>query len=81
MPVKTITIDMEAYNLLESEKRKGESFSKVIKRRLAPGKTAAALLRALPSCVLPPEALDRADALVRRRPESMTASAAIDVED
>jgi predicted CopG family antitoxin len=42
--VKTITIDMEAYNILFSEKKQGESFSQVIERRLKKNSTAKNLL-------------------------------------
>jgi len=37
----TITINEEAYRLLAAEKKKGESFSRLIKRRLGPKQTRA----------------------------------------
>lgn len=48
MAVKTITIDMEAYELLAAARKGNESFSTVIKATLAPtSRTAAGLLRFL----------------------------------
>lgn len=67
MAVKTITIDVEAYNLLAAEKGKSESFSKVIKRRLRPGRTAADLLKNLSRLTLDEDALDRVEDTVARR--------------
>jgi predicted CopG family antitoxin len=74
MAVKTITIDIEAYNLLSSEKREKESFSKVIKRRLKPVHTADNLLRNLDKIMLSDSALDKAEEILRARNESMANS-------
>ena len=78
MAVKTITIDMTAYELLSAEKRSDESFSKVIKRRLRPARTARSLLAALPECLLSEDALEHTEAVVRNRVDSPAMSPAID---
>jgi len=71
--VKTITIDLEAYDLLAARKQKGESFSRVLKRLLAEGdSTAAGLLRDLPRIALAEETLDRIDDVIRERGNDWT---------
>ena len=80
MAVKTITIDMAAYDVLSAEKRGNESFSKVIKRRLRPECTARALLDALPDCAVSDEALDRMTDVVLSRAESPAESQTFDAE-
>jgi len=67
MAVKTITIDMNAYELLARHKRPGQSFSKVIKEHFGGHKTAAALLRALPSLTVKEKTLDHIEAQVKER--------------
>ena len=67
MAVKTITIDMMAYRLLAGQKQGDESFSRVIKRRLPPSRTAADLLAGLGRIALDPQTLDRMDDVVKRR--------------
>lgn len=79
MAVKTITIDLEAYSLLAADKREGESFSKVIKRRLQPVRTARALLADLDKLSLSEDTLDHVEDLIRARGESMTDSPIIDL--
>ena len=81
MAVKTITVDMEAYDLLAREKRRNESFSKVIKRRLRPTCTAAALLKDIRSVILAEETLDRTEELVAARRESPAESPIFDFGD
>jgi len=78
MAVKTITIDMEAYELLAAQKRGSESFSRVIKRRLRPARTAAALLERLPELALAEETLDLVDGLVAARRGSPVSSPVLD---
>ncbi len=80
MAVKTITIDMSAYELLSAEKRGEESFSKVIKRRLRPAGTARSLLEALPRCLLSDETLEQTETIVRSRADSPALSPVIETE-
>jgi predicted CopG family antitoxin len=67
MAVKTITIDMDAYEILAREKRPGQSFSMVIKEHFGKRKTAAMLLRALPSLTLEEETLDQIEEQIKER--------------
>jgi hypothetical protein len=68
MAVKTITIDLEAYDLLAARKNQGESFSRAIKRLLADDEsTASGLLRDLPRITLSGTTLDHIDEVIRDR--------------
>lgn len=71
MSVKSVTLDMEAYSLLSSEKRKGESFSKVIKRRLKPRSTATNLLKNSSKFTLSEKTLDEVEKIVADRKKSI----------
>ena len=66
MAVKTITIDMEAYNALARRKRPGESFSQVIKK-ITLGGTAADLLRAVQAANVSEETIDAIERQVKAR--------------
>lgn len=81
MAVKTITIDMAAYDLLSNQKNPNESFSKFIRRRLAPEKTAEGLLKVLPELMLEPDALRGMEDVVASRGNSMAESPVIDRRD
>jgi predicted CopG family antitoxin len=65
--VKTITIDIEVYELLARHKQPGQSFSTVIKRHFGPRKTAATLFRALPEPILEEKTLRQIEAQVKER--------------
>ena len=74
MAVKTITIDLEAYETLAREKRPGESFSQVIKRTFKEERyTAAHLLAHLDSVLLSEAVLDGAEAAMAARADDMVA--------
>jgi len=70
MAVKTITIDMEAYETLSRHKRPGQSFSDVIKEQLGPVKTGANLLRAVKQIRISDNTLDAMEKVVRDRSKS-----------
>lgn len=74
MAVKTITIDMAAYDILAAEKRPDESFSHVIKRRLGRTHSAASLLAHLDDVCLSEDGLKNIDRIVKARRNSPTRS-------
>ncbi len=68
MAVKTITIDLESYELLAARKRPGESFSRVIKRTLRDERyTASHLLEHLDEVLLAEDTVAALEALVDER--------------
>ncbi len=67
MAVKTITIDMAAYNLLSRHKGAGQSFSQVIKAHFGRQPTAASFRTLARAIRISEGALDAMDAQVRTR--------------
>jgi len=67
MAVKTITIDLKAYDALARRKREGQSFSDVIKERFRTGSTGRDLLEAVRRSSMDEDALDAAAEEVARR--------------
>jgi predicted CopG family antitoxin len=70
MAVKTITIDLEAYEALARRKRPGQSFSEVIKQHFAGGSTGQDLLDAVKRLRVSEEILDAVEAQIRARRRS-----------
>jgi len=77
MPVKTITIDMEAYDLLAAEKCGGESFSRIIKRKFRRASTAKVLLERLDQVCLSESTLKSLVKIRRARAKSPAKSPAL----
>ncbi len=68
MAVKTITIDLESYELLAARKRPGESFSRVIKRTLRDERyTASHLLEHLDEVLLAEDTVTAIEEVVSER--------------
>ena len=67
MAVKTITIDLEAYEALARHKRKGESFSRVIKEHFGRRRTGRDLAALVKAVRLAPETLAAVDRLTAAR--------------
>lgn len=67
MAVKTITIDIEAYDLLARRKRQGQSFSDVIKAHFPPQPTVGEFVKRMRAVKLSEETLDRIDEIIKAR--------------
>jgi len=67
MAVKTITIDLEAYEALRRRKSQGQSFSQVIKEHFGAPRKGADLLATLDTLHLSEETLDNLDGQVKAR--------------
>jgi len=70
MAVKTITIDLEAYEILARHKRTGQSFSQVIKQRLGGRMTGRELAQAVARARISERTLDAIDTQIRSRRSS-----------
>jgi len=68
MAVKTITIDLDAYELLARQKRAGQSFSQVIKAHFGPQPTVERFRERLSSVHVSEPALAGMDRQIRARP-------------
>ena len=77
MAVKTITIDLEAYEALARRKRAGESFSQVIKSHFGRSRTGRGLKQILERVRLDEATIDRVEAVVRSRRKSPVRAAKV----
>ncbi len=70
MAVKTITIDMDAYDILSRYKKPGQSFSRVIKEHFGRKKTAKEFVELLPSAALTEKTLSAIERQMKSRRSS-----------
>lgn len=70
MAVKTITIDLDAYNLLARHKEPGQSFSQVIKAHFGQQPTALRFRTIVRGIRVSDDALDAMEAQVRERSQA-----------
>jgi predicted CopG family antitoxin len=70
MAVKTITIDLAAYEALARRKRPGQSFSDVIKQHFHSGSTGRDLLEAVKRFPLSEDSLSEVEAQIAARRRS-----------
>ncbi|HEX5438238.1 MAG TPA: antitoxin VapB family protein [Gemmatimonadaceae bacterium] len=77
MAVKTITIDIEAYEALRRRKRPNQSFSDVIKEHFHGGATGAVLHAALGTIALGASTLDATDGVIAARKRSPARAVAL----
>ena len=70
MAVKTITIDIEAYDLLSHHKHAGQSFSQVIKAHFGPQPTAGRFLARLRRIRMSTPAIEAMERQLRARKTS-----------
>ena len=70
MAVKTITIDMEAYQTLSRYKREGQSFSDVIKERFGPVMTIGRFKERVKSVRLSKDFIDAVERVIDDRKKS-----------
>jgi len=74
MATKTITLDLEAYDLLRRHKRGKQSFSEVVKEHFGPRKTIEEFRRALRDVVLSEETLDVIEQQIELRQKDLARS-------
>jgi predicted CopG family antitoxin len=75
MAVKTITIDMEAYEALRRHKREGQSFSDVIKEHFGGKTTGRVLGRVVAALQVDEATLDEVERLIEARARDATTAA------
>jgi predicted CopG family antitoxin len=77
MAVKTITIDLEAYDALARRKKLGQSFSQVIKEHFDTPRTGRDLAAVLRRVRIDVRTIDEVEAELRKRPRHRARAASL----